>query len=256
MMLGRKFQDVMVDEEYMILEMFEIMLNEVAFGDCKNNTTEINYLNYWKNVLAVAFRGTEIKFRIGESTSASTKFDRMMNEIEFGETSTYISGRKIDLIVETKSVNTKNMPITIELSNAEFKKMDVDDDFVTIQQNKNIRTSKSILSSIFTLNSGEPVIGLDFVGLSGYLFSAQYLESAVFITREADVYLPGDTIDFDEFMNECEEVLAQIFGYKNYIVRQAGAIDQKCRALRRRRLVASTEDSREYLPPTFYSPKR
>ncbi|KAG1455204.1 hypothetical protein G6F56_007121 [Rhizopus delemar] len=252
MMLGRKFQDVMVDEEYMILEMFEIMLNEVAFGDCKNNTTEINYLNYWKNVLAVAFRGTEIKFRIEESTSASTKSDRMINEIEFGKASIYISGRKIDLIVETKSVNTKNMPITIELSNAEFKKMDADDDFITIQQNKNIRTSKSILSSIFTLNSGEPVIGLDFVGLSGYLFSAQYLESAVFITREADVYLPGDTVDFDEFMDECEEVLALIFGYKNYIVKQAGAIDQKCRVL----LVASTEDSREYLPPTFYSPKR
>ncbi|KAI7900862.1 uncharacterized protein BX663DRAFT_553837 [Cokeromyces recurvatus] len=256
MMLGRTFQDVMVDEEYMILEMFEIMLNEVAFGDCKNNTTEINYLNYWKNVLAVTFRGKGIKLRIGESTSASTKFDRMINEVEFGETSTYISGRKIDLIVETKSVNTKNMPITIELSNAEFKKMDVDDDFITIQQNKNIRTSKSILSSIFSLNSGEPVIGLDFVGLSGYLFSAQYLESAVFITREADVYLPGDTVDFDEFMDNCEEVLALIFAYKNYIVKQAGAIDQKCRLLRRRRLVASTEDSREYLPPTFYSPKR
>lgn len=73
MMLGRKFQDVMVD---MILEMFEIMLNEVALGDCKNNATEINYLNYWKNVLAVTFRGTEIKFRIGESTSASTKFTK------------------------------------------------------------------------------------------------------------------------------------------------------------------------------------
>ncbi|KAI8065981.1 hypothetical protein BDF21DRAFT_402092 [Thamnidium elegans] len=256
MMLGRKFLDVTVDEEYMILEMFEIILNEVAFGDCKNNTTEINYLNYWKNILAVAFRGTEIKLKIGESTSASTKFDRMINEIEFGETSTYISGRKIDLIVETKSVNMKNMSITIELSNAEFKKIDTDDDFITTQQNKNIRTSKSILSSIFTLNPNEQVIGLDFVGLSGYLFSAQYLESAVFITREADIYLPGDIVDFNLFMDECDEVLTLIFGYKNYIVKQANAIDQKHRVLRRKRLVASTEDSREYLPPTFYSPKR
>lgn len=204
----------------MILEIFEIMFSEVAFGDCKNNTTEINYLNYWKTVLAVAFRGTEIKLRIGKSTSASVKFDRMINEIEYGETSTYISGRKIDMIVEIKSINTKNMPITIELSNAEFKKMDVDDDSIIIQQNKNIRTSKSILSSIFTLNSGEPVIGLDFVGLSGYLFSAQYLESAVFIIREADVYLPGDTIDFNEFIDESEDVLALIFGYGNYIIKQ------------------------------------
>lgn len=255
-LLGRKFQDVMVDEEYKILEMFEIMLNEVAFGDCKNNTTEINYLNYWKNVLAVAFRGTEIKLRIGESTSSSTKFDRIINEVEFGETSSYISGRKIDLIVETNSVNTKNMPITIELSNAEFKKMDVDDDCVTIQRNKNIRTSKSILSSIFALNSDEAVIGLDFVGLSGYLYSAQYLAGAVFIIREADVYLPGDAVDFDEFMNECEEVFEIIFKYKNYIVKQARGIDQKCRALRRKRLVGRTEVSREHLPPTFFSPKR
>lgn len=108
---------------------------------------------------SVAFRGTEIKLRIGESTSSSTKFDRIINEVEFGETSSYISGRKVDLIVETTSVNTKNMPITIELSNAEFKKMDVDDDCVTIQRNKNIRTSKSILSSIFALNSDEAVIG-------------------------------------------------------------------------------------------------
>ncbi|CAO3614838.1 unnamed protein product [Mucor hiemalis] len=118
--------------------------------------------------------------------------------------------------------------------------MDVDNDFITVQQNKNIRT----------------MIGLDFVGLSGYIFSAQYLESAVFITREADVYLPGDAFDFNEFMDECEEVLALIFGYRNYIVKQAQGIDQKCRALRRKRLVASKQDSREYLPPTFYSPER
>lgn len=46
----------------MILEMFEIMLNEVA----------------------VAFRGTEIKLRIGESALASTKFDRMTkNRIDY-----------------------------------------------------------------------------------------------------------------------------------------------------------------------------
>ncbi|KAI8984307.1 hypothetical protein BDF20DRAFT_911423 [Mycotypha africana] len=189
------------------------------------------YANAYKDNGIEGLRLTIAKRKIEESTSASTKF-------------------------ETKSVKTKNMPITIEISNAEFKKMDADDDFITIQQNKNIRTSKSILSSIFTLNSGKPVIGLDFVGLSGYLFSAQYLESAVFITREADVYLPGDTVDLDEFMDECEEVLALIFAYKNYIVKQARDIDQKCRALRRRRLVASTEDNREYLPPTFYSPKR
>lgn len=133
--------------------------------------------------------------------------------------------------------------------------MDADNVFITIQQNKNICTSKSILSSISTLNSGESVIGLDFVGLSDYLFSAQYLKSTVFITKEADVYLPGDTVDFGTFMAECEEVLALIFGYKNYIVKQARPIDQKCRVLRRR-LVASTEDSQEYLPPTFYSLKR
>lgn len=133
--------------------------------------------------------------------------------------------------------------------------MDADSVFITIQQNKNIRTSKSILLIISTLNSGQSVIGLDFVGLSGYLFSAQYVKNAVFITKEADVYLPGNTVDFGTFMDECEEVLALIFGYKNYIVKQAGSIDQKGRALRRR-LVASTEDNREYFPPTFYSPKR
>lgn len=132
------------------------------------------------------------------------------------------------------------MPTTIELSNAEFKKMDVDDDCVTIQRNKNIRTSKSILSSIFALNSDEAVIGLDFVGLSGYLYSAQYLAGAVFIIREADVYLPGDAVDFDEFMNECKEVFEIILKYKNYIVKQARGIDQKCRALRKKRLVGSS----------------
>lgn len=130
--------------------------------------------------------------------------------MEFGETSTYISGRKIGLIVETRSVNTKNLPITIELSNAEFKKMDVDNDYITIQQNKNVYTSKSILSSIFTLDSGAPVIGLDFVGLSGYLFSAKYLEGAVFITREADIYLPGDTLDLEDFMDKLDLMVNNI----------------------------------------------
>lgn len=201
------------------------------------------------------FSRWKISLKIGERTSGAAKYNRMLNEIESGETFKYVSGPKIDLIVETTSVHPKNLPITIELSSTEFK-MKTTISLYVMQQNKNIRTSKSILASIFTLNYVQPVISLKFVGLSGCQFSVKYSNGAVFNTREAGIYLHGDTVDLDEFTGRCEEVSPIIFAYRNYIVKQAEAIDKKRRELQRQRLNASAEGNREHLPPTFYSPKR
>ncbi|KAI7904579.1 uncharacterized protein BX663DRAFT_586171 [Cokeromyces recurvatus] len=255
-MSEKSFKDCIVNMKYLILEMMEIILNEVEFGVCKSNTNEINYLVYWKSIFSVAFRGANVILRIGETNSTGTKFDRMLNEMEFGETSAYVSGRKVDMIVETKTVNIKNVTITVELSNAEFKKMDVEDDFITIQQNKNIRTSKSILSNIFPLEGHNTVIGMNFVGLSGYFFNANFIDAAVFVNKVADVYLPGNDVDLMDFMDDCETILSIIFAYKKYMVNQAEEVNRKYQALRRRRLVASIEEKSENFPPTFYSPKR
>ncbi|KAI9481606.1 MAG: hypothetical protein EXX96DRAFT_618539 [Benjaminiella poitrasii] len=219
----------------------KIILNEVEFGVCKRNTNEINYLEYWKNIFSVAFRATNVIIRIGETTSAGTKFDRMLNEVKFEETSSYVSGRKIDMIFETETVNVKNVPTTVEPSNAEFKKMDVEDDFITIQRYKNIRTSKSILSNVFSLETHSAVIGMGFVGLSGYFYSATFIDGVVFINKVADVYLPGSDVDLLEFMLvDYETIFGVILAYKKYVVNQANETNRKYQNLRRKRLVTKS----------------
>ena len=99
-------------------------------------------------------------------TSTATKFDRIINEYEFGETNKNVSGRKIDLLLQTTSVNIQHKLKVFDLSLVEFKKMGSDHVYVTSQQNKNIRTTKSVLASLLAAtNHIDVVLGMDLTGM-------------------------------------------------------------------------------------------
>jgi hypothetical protein len=91
----------------------------------------------------------------------ATKYDRQINELEHGNTRKSVAGRKIDLLVQ--SVDGDN---TFELTSVEFKPMGVSDAIQIVQQNKNLRINKSILSRLIK-HVDDPsigVIGMDVIG--------------------------------------------------------------------------------------------
>lgn len=53
---------------------------------------------------------------------------------------------------------------------------------------------------------------MDFVGLSGYFYSATFIDGVVFINKIADVYIPGSDTDLMEFMlDDYETIFSIIF---------------------------------------------
>ena len=91
-----------------------------------------------------------------------------MNEAELGDSTKYISGRRIDLIIEMSTVDLLSEEKVVELSSLEIKRAGVDNTYITIQQNKNVRTIKSLLGSLMSITSNcDIVTGIDIVGKWG-----------------------------------------------------------------------------------------
>ncbi|CAO3651397.1 unnamed protein product [Cunninghamella echinulata] len=109
-------------------------------------------------------------------------------------------GRRIDIIFYIEIENNE-----YELLTAELKPINLPEATTIIQQNKNIRLNKSILTRliIFTDSTDITVIGFDFVGLSGYSYSLKIIEDAVAVikTTDGDVFLPRDAEEFDDLLN-------------------------------------------------------
>ncbi|KAI8143029.1 hypothetical protein BJV82DRAFT_669156 [Fennellomyces sp. T-0311] len=101
----------------------------------------------------------------GETACDSSKFDSQVNEHEHGSTTKHVSGRKVDLIFYTKIDKVK-----YELFFAEFKPDGISEDTKTVQENKNLRLNKSILSTL-VLTSGLP-----FRAKPHYMHPSKYLE--------------------------------------------------------------------------------
>ncbi|KAI8148377.1 hypothetical protein BJV82DRAFT_591896 [Fennellomyces sp. T-0311] len=91
-----------------------------------------------------------IKLSIRELGSDVTKFDRTVNEAEFGDASKYVPGRKINLIILVPTVDRRDNEKVVKLSSLELKRAGVEDEYITIQQNKNARALKYVLAAFTT----------------------------------------------------------------------------------------------------------
>ncbi|KAI7855312.1 hypothetical protein BDC45DRAFT_505925 [Circinella umbellata] len=253
--------------EYKVYEIMEVIINELEYGNWSTSSkSETDCLFYWKKVFDIIFRTSndsqQVHLSVGELTSTATKFERIINEYEFGETNKNVSGRKIDLLFQTITVNVQNKPKIFDLSSVEFKKMGSDDNYLSLQQNKNIRTMKSVLGSLLaTVNQMDVVLGIDITGVSGYMFAVLPYEGVTFatnVTKNETVFLPVNKYDLNDFFDKKKYVLPLLFTYKDIIMKQAQAIDMHCReAVRERSVDYESLRLPEYqLPPTLYSPKR
>ena len=104
----------------------------------------------------------------GESTCNAFKFDRQINEGEYGETAQSVMARRIDMIVKAPLTNENNNADIIEMSAMEVKPLGVSTDVELKQMNKNIRVNKSILNSLLVHMCGDSIgistIGIDIIG--------------------------------------------------------------------------------------------
>lgn len=190
--------------------------------------SELDYLVYWRSVIRIFLRGTDIFLRCGEPHCMASKFERQINEEEFGGAKKSVTGRKIDLLPTIRMNDEKNKEITIELGAFEVKPEGVEDSVQVIQLNKNIRVNKNVLNTILlytNLNNEvieQFVIGIDIIGLHGFLYKVVKYEDVVFAAKltEDDVFLPEDEDDILEFLQS--DTMDQLIFYVDNLLKISG----------------------------------
>ncbi|KAI8356660.1 hypothetical protein BD560DRAFT_449341 [Blakeslea trispora] len=259
--------------ELMILDTYNIILDSISYKNWhEEDLHEEDSGSYWKAVLDVLFRGTGISLVRGEACCQATKYERQINEYEYGSTSNNIFGRKLDLIIKSDIFDDKNIKRKIELSSVEIKPINVSENAEAIQLNKNIRVNKSILHNIF-LHTGDKakghhVLGLDVIGLSAFAYVLFQFQDIVVAVKadEENMLLPADDDDLEEFV--MGNTLEQLLNFKSSILETVDKINKASRRYKRLRLSSKTSCAttpRLQSPPrrpfsfpkdTFYTPKR
>ncbi|KAL7309450.1 hypothetical protein PS15m_011532 [Mucor circinelloides] len=257
-----------------IIDIFEFILNMVQHRDWTATTlTEEDFGFYWKYVIEIIFRGSRISLKRGESCSTSTKTDRQINELEYGECSKSIFGRKIDLIFAASIVNDAHQEVLIELSALEIKPAAIATNVEVIQLNKNIRVNKSILHHIYS-HIGKffiddlSVLGMDVIGLSGFIYRVKQYEDITVACKasEENIFLPADEEDFEDFIySDSLDQLLNYWDITEAFYREVKKVSKKFKRLRVSSKNSAAVDPvlrslprQEYSFPsdTFFTPKK
>ncbi|KAG0225738.1 hypothetical protein BGW41_004577 [Actinomortierella wolfii] len=99
------------------------------------------FVSVWSNIMNLLFQDSLIRVIPGELTSAAAKDSRTMVEEEFGLTTRYICGRKVDLSVRVYADHTWQNEIAVY----EFKTATLSDATCLQQQQKSVRLNGAIL---------------------------------------------------------------------------------------------------------------
>ncbi|CEP18325.1 hypothetical protein [Parasitella parasitica] len=208
----------------------------------------------------------------GESTSAASKFERQVNENEYGAMSQYIMGRRIDLLLKGHLSDDKDKQQIIEMAAMEIKSTGVCLETEVIQLNKNVRVNKSILGCLRS-HCGEYAddslftIGMDVIGLSGYHYVIKQFEDVVVATKAHDenMFLPAGIDEIMDFMNS--NTLDQLLNYMDEITSLYQKVKLSSKRFKRQRTSSRTSNSvaprvspppsnHEFPGATFFTPKR
>ncbi|KAL7310161.1 hypothetical protein PS15m_009693 [Mucor circinelloides] len=255
-----------------ILDIYEHILNTVEYVDWTAGHTEEEYASYWVPILRIMFRGTSVSLKTGESTSAASKFERQVNENEYGGVSQNIMGRRIDLLLKGHLSDDKDKQQIIEMAAMEIKPAGVCLETEVIQLNKNVRVNKSILGCLRS-HCGEYAddslftIGMDVIGLSGYLYVIKQFEDVVVATKahNKNMFLPADIDEIMDFMDS--NTLDQLLNYMDEITSLYQKVKLSSKRFKRQRTSSRTSNSvapyvsppppyHEFPGATFFTPKR
>ncbi|PHZ16226.1 uncharacterized protein RHIMIDRAFT_265501 [Rhizopus microsporus ATCC 52813] len=241
-----------------LLDMLDHIINMVSYSSWKDET-EMGYLEYWKPLFKTLFRDCNLIIKSGETSCIASKIDRQLNEYEYKTTIKGITGRKVDLIFCTAIDNE-----VYELFNAEFKTASASQQIIRIQQNKNLRLNKSILSKLIcdTGNHSISTFGVDVVGLVGYMYHLSCFEDVIVAAKssEDDIYLPRDKSELEDFIST-DLLFPALFNLKNHIKEMVQDLTTQVRKQYRSRQNISNSRvslpvSTVSIPPTFFTPKR
>ncbi|CEP16559.1 hypothetical protein [Parasitella parasitica] len=99
----------------------QLNLNTVEYVDWIAGHTEEEYVSYQVPILRIMIRGTSVSLKTGESTSAASKFERQVNENEYGGVSKHIMRRRIDLLLKGHLSDDKDKQQIIKMAAMEIK---------------------------------------------------------------------------------------------------------------------------------------
>ncbi|GAN11557.1 hypothetical protein MAM1_0691c11126 [Mucor ambiguus] len=131
-------------------------------------------------------------------------------------------GRRIDLLLKGHLSDDNDKQQIIEMAAMEIKPAGVCLETEVIQLNKNVRVNKSILGCLRS-HCGEYAddslftIGMDVIGLNGYLYVIKQFEDVVVATKAHDenMFLPADIDEIMDFMDS--NTLDQLLNYMDEI---------------------------------------
>ncbi|KAI8148378.1 hypothetical protein BJV82DRAFT_709203 [Fennellomyces sp. T-0311] len=172
-----------------------------------------------------------------ELGSDVTKFDRTVNEAEFGDASKYVPGRKINLIILVPTVDRRDNEKVVKLSSLELKRagrpaqrrrttafQEQVLENANQQMDRRARDFDANLMSI--TNNIDIITGMDIVGKAvrvpfcGVVFASEVEEEAVF--------LPALEADLRDLLSTKKYVLLLLFAFRDHLDKQAQVVNSAC----------------------------
>ncbi|KAG0183705.1 hypothetical protein DFQ28_001191 [Apophysomyces sp. BC1034] len=194
-----------------LLDILEIvakacLTDPAAFPD-DNDSSELTCYRKCTKILDEVLNGSRLQIFDGETTCKASKSIAKMHERVFGSNIPLNKGfgRRIDLILSAQNE---------ELSTSEWKRLKVSPRKSLIQQAKNIRMNKAILSYLLSLPIDDNLmdnvytVGMDFTGPMGYMFAVKRIEDVYVSRRLSTLVIPTYLDELPSFIDTLDRLYA------------------------------------------------
>ncbi|KAG2199648.1 hypothetical protein INT47_005173 [Mucor saturninus] len=202
------------DDITAVLDIMEIIARNVIADDTlkpNDNDSELTCYRKVAFILDILLKDSNLNLLDGETTCKASKSIAKDHENIYGNSIPLNRGfgRRIDLLLSTRN---------IELSTNEWKRKKVTQEQCLIQQAKNIRMNKAILSKLLELPLSENdsknvyTLGMDWVGPRGYMFAVKKINN-IYVAKHTN------NISIPEYLHQLPSFLAtlkNLYIWKNH----------------------------------------
>ncbi|KAG2229518.1 hypothetical protein INT48_008407 [Thamnidium elegans] len=202
-------QEIYDEELLQMLDILDIVILDMTRAS--DHKSELAAYRKAASILDIIFNDTKLVMKDGENASKVTKDTRLfnMNLYEDKDDKKNITGRKIDLIMCSTG---------LELGSSEWKKQDASTKLIEEQRAKNARVNTAILDNIMNMFIGQNskdvyVIGMDWLGLVGNMFTVSKSKDVTFVHHRGDLIVPTSIHSITWF----KETLNNLFIFKHHL---------------------------------------
>lgn len=186
-------------QPYQVMVILEYLINSFHIWDKTqlNASSELTCYRRFIPVVEQILADTDIMVVDGESKSISSSRHTQLNTELFERKGTACSGhefgRKIDFILKDNGEN--------ELNTCEFKRKNVSKSVIFDQQVKNLRDNAAVFieSKRATNNSNISVVGIDYIGKTGYLYQLEACEDVLIASPISLLNTPCNLASLNNF---------------------------------------------------------